>query len=429
MEVFLLALGAAALFGIGSVVQQRVASTSPPGKSLRPSLLLWLARQPLWLVGVATAVVGNLLSGAALGLGSVALVQPLLVSRLLVAIPLSAAWMRRRLGLREWGGVVATTAGLAAFIAIGRPEESDEADPSLWRWGITVAAIAVVALLLVRTARQLVPHREAPMLGAGAGMLFALQSALTHTAVGGLFDNGLVALLTSWVTYAVAVAAVAGTLLAQSAYEMAPLQASYPTLAAVEPLAGVALAIGLLGGSLTFTPWAVAGEVAGLAVMTAGIYLLASSPLVTAHAEVDRQRQAEDRAYRTEEELEEDLARLSHDLELLSASTARRRGAQRTRAHLERALAEVRDGLRRLAELRADIERHQAAERERAAAMPPHQRAELERHESVLDARKREIDERAEALHERATELVERVLAAGGSTTGSQSGSHRIERP
>ena len=246
------------------------------------------------------------------------------------------------------------------------------------------------------------------MLGAGAGMLFALQSALTHTAVGGAFSGGILTLFTTWTTYAVAVTAILGTLLAQSAYEMAPLQASYPTLAAVEPLTGVALSIALLGGTLAYAPAALAGEAGGLAVMTAGIYLLASSPLVTAQTELDRQRQVEGRAYRTEDELERDLRQLNRDLDEIGESTSVRPGrARRTQEHLERDLDRVRSALGRLAELRDDIGRHRSAERAASQDQPPARQAEFDRHEAVLRTREREIDQRAEQLRRRADELDE----------------------
>ena len=85
--VYVLAIAAAALFGLGAAVQQRVAAHAPDRTVLRPALLWHLARQPFWLVGVATALVGNVFAGIALGIGGVALVQPLLVTRLIFALP------------------------------------------------------------------------------------------------------------------------------------------------------------------------------------------------------------------------------------------------------------------------------------------------------------------------------------------------------
>ncbi|MFY1693285.1 DMT family transporter [Plantactinospora sp. WMMB782] len=280
--VYLLAILAAALFGFGASLQQRVAAKAPDDKVLRLSLLWHLVRQRLWLMGVATALVGNLFSGAALGMGGVALVQPLLVTRLIFALPISAHWNRRSLHRREWLGVLAVVAGLAAFTLAGRPSEGEEdlsgAGPL---WLLTGGVILLAVVGLVGVARRLRPSSEAPVLGAGAGVLFALQSGLTSVAVDRFSRDGLVALLLTWPTYAVVVAAVTGTLLAQSAYKVAPLPASYPPLATTEPLAGIGIGLGLLGGTLQVTPLAVVVEILGLGTMAVGVFVLASSPLVT----------------------------------------------------------------------------------------------------------------------------------------------------
>ena len=287
--VYVLAIAAAALFGLGAAVQQRVAAHAPDKTVLRPALLWHLARQPFWLVGVGTALVGNVFAGIALGIGGVALVQPLLVTRLIFALPVAARWNRRRLRRREWLGVIAVVGGLAGFLVAGRPSAGTHTAGNSLRWLITAAAVGVVTFALVVLARRLRPRTEAPVLGAGAGMLFALQSGLMSIAVATLATGGVDAMLAAWPVYAVIGTAVVGTLIAQSAYKLAPLPASYPPLATTEPLAGIAVGVALLGGTLQLQSGAVAIQVAGLVVMTVGVYVLAASPLVTgAHHESGR---------------------------------------------------------------------------------------------------------------------------------------------
>lgn len=339
MGVYLLALGAALLFGLGSVIQQRVASVAPPGKSLRPGLLLWLVRQPVWLAGLGTGIVGNVLSASALGMSSVALVQPLLVARLLFALPLAAVWVRQRLSLRDWGGMLATAGGLAIFIALGRPRESGTVHPGLLQWAVVIALIVGLTAALVVFARRLGPAREATMLGAGAGMIFALQSAFTHSAVGGLFGGNFFAFLANWTIYAVAVAAITANLLNQSAFEMAPLTASYPALAAVEPLAAIGIGIGIFGTTLTSGVLPLSIGAAALGGMTLGIYLLATSPLVTAQRGTMQHRQAEDIVAEIEGEIDRDLHRLQSAVEWLERCRAVEPPTERPaaiRARLER---------------------------------------------------------------------------------------------
>ncbi|HET7329080.1 MAG TPA: DMT family transporter [Nocardioidaceae bacterium] len=402
MVVYLLALGAALLFGIGSVVQQRVAFDAPPGKSLRLSLLWWLVRQPRWLIGVGTALVGNLLAGAALGLGSVALVQPLLVSRLLFALPLSAAWMQQRLSRRDWGGAVATAGGLAAFIAVGQPEAGPETPAPLWRWAVAAVAIGAITLTLVVLARRLSPAHEAPMLGAGAGMLFGLQSGLTHNAVNSYLDDGLVALLSNWTTYTVAVTAVLGTLLAQSAYEMAPLPSSYPVLAAVEPLTGIGIGVGVLGGAISLGALPLTLELVGLAIMTGGILLLATSPLVTGQIGAMDRRQAEERAYGIEEQLRKDIARLGRDLRHLESPGAPSElSARGVSDHLD----QVEEQLGALAALKMKEEPPESSPPQRERPLLPEHREAMDRWQQDIDAREAELREQAKGLRARVQAL------------------------
>ncbi|MFU8873829.1 DMT family transporter [Micromonospora sp. SL4-19] len=281
--VFILAVGAALMLGVGSAIQQRVAFRAPDGLALHVGLLWHLVRQRLWLLGLATTLLGGLLSGAALGKGSVVLVQPVLVLRLLFALSTAAIWSRRPLRPRDWATALAVTGGMVAFLVAGAPGTGNPEGVQDWEWAAPAFAIGTLTLLLVHVARRLRPNQEAPMLALGAGMLYGLQSALTQSAVHRLSTHGLLGLVTSWQPYAVFVIGLVGTLLAQSAFDLAPLSVSYPPLAVAEPLAGIAIGIGVLGGTLRFTPATFAVEAAGLIVMTLAVYLLASSPHIVGH--------------------------------------------------------------------------------------------------------------------------------------------------
>lgn len=315
MWVYVFAIGAALLFGLGSVIQQRVAFDAPPGKSLKLSLLFWCFRQPFWLIGVVTAALGNGLSASALAAGSVALVQPLLVVRLIFAVPLSAVWDRKALDLRDWLGIFAVAGGLAAFIAIGRPQQEQGPGTAFLPWVISAAVIVVAVVLLVTVARRLPPQMQAPLLGAGAGVLYGTQSGLMHVVVRQMGAHGLLAVFANPMTYGIVICSVVGTVLTQSAYEMAPFAGSYPALAAIEPLAGIGIGIGVLGGALAFGPLPFAVEAAGLVVMIVGIYLLATSPLVSSSKEEMWWRMVEERAAALERDLAHRIGRMRHQLD------------------------------------------------------------------------------------------------------------------
>jgi drug/metabolite transporter (DMT)-like permease len=405
--VYVLSLGAALLFGLGSVLQQREASQAPPDEALRLRLLWRLVRRPLWLAGVATALVGNLMTGAALALGSVALVQPLLVARLLFALPLAAAWAKQKIPRRDLLAALATAVGLGVFLFAGAPEAGEEVSPSVWRWLLTGALIGGLAVVLVTFARRLRVDKEAPMLGVSAGMLFGLQAGLTDDAVSRIADGGFIALVTAWTTYAVPVVAISGTLLLQSAYQMAPLTASYPSLSAVEPLAGIAIGLGVLGGTLRFEPVWVAVEVAALVVMTLGIYLLARSPLVTGEVDLLVAQQEEGRAVRLEEQIHDDLSALAAALDRLQRPEAAA-GAERDRHNVDRHRAAADRCLDELRGMQRSIVQRREAELQKCERAPAPD-SEVERRLRVLDERLRDVDERAERLRQWSDELEQRA--------------------
>ena len=107
-----LALVAAALFAVAAAAQQRAAAQVPDERARGLGLIRVLVRRPLWWVGTGGDLAGYAAQAAALGLGSLVLVQPLLVTTLLFALPLAAWWSGRRLSRADVG----VGAG-----AVGRP--------------------------------------------------------------------------------------------------------------------------------------------------------------------------------------------------------------------------------------------------------------------------------------------------------------------
>ena len=76
MVAVLLAFGAAFLFALGTVLQQKGTQRESADSSLRADFLARLARQPVWLAGVVIVIVGFGLQALALSLGRLIVVQP-----------------------------------------------------------------------------------------------------------------------------------------------------------------------------------------------------------------------------------------------------------------------------------------------------------------------------------------------------------------
>src|SRR5205823_14650506 len=127
------ALGSALLYALAAVFQQRAAVAEPPEHSLRLRLLIGLLRRPMWLVGLGCDISAFVLQFWALDHGSLVLVQPLLVSGLLFALPLGAVLSKERMRRHDWTGAGLVVLGLSVFLIVAQPDRgSSDAAPRVW---------------------------------------------------------------------------------------------------------------------------------------------------------------------------------------------------------------------------------------------------------------------------------------------------------
>jgi drug/metabolite transporter (DMT)-like permease len=279
-----LALCAALLYAVTSALQHSAAGAAAPELSLRPSLLLDLVRRPRWLLGNLAEVGAVTLQFLALRRGSLLLVQALLITGLLFALPLGAALSRRRLGRNEWFGAIAVVAGLATFVTVAQPTAGR--DPSGVGWALVLGlGGALVVALLVR-APGVPGAARATFLGGATGVLYGINAGLVK-AVGHLLDAGALHALQHWEPYVLAVLGAAGFLLAQSAFHAGPLAASLPLISAADPVAAAVIGVLAFHERLAGGAAAVAAQLAATAAIVAGVWVLCRSPLVAPPASVD----------------------------------------------------------------------------------------------------------------------------------------------
>lgn len=273
----LAALLAACSFAVAAVLQQAVASSVSAAQSLRPRLVVSLARRPLWVVGVALSAAAFVIQGVALAFGSLTLVLPLASTDLLFALPL-VAWRRgRRLSRTEVTGAACTAAGLAAFLAM-LPGIAGAAAPGVASWLPVLAVIAFLAAVLLTVGLRVSGRVRTGTYAAAAALLFALLDALTKSSADLFRDDGAAA-LRHWEPYALTVIGVAGLFLAQSAFQAGSLAISLPIIDTLEPIGAVLI------GALVFheplaTSWALVVQVLGAILAVAGMVVLDKSPLV-----------------------------------------------------------------------------------------------------------------------------------------------------
>ncbi len=249
MASVLLGLLAAAVFGAGVALQHRAAAAQPDELSLRVGLLVRLARDPWWLLGLVCDVLGFLLEVAALRVGPLVVVQPIIMTAVVFALLLNWAWGGKALTAGEWLSIGVAASGLCVFLVAVAPTHAGDADVGLQSWmaaGIVVGvAMAAAGLAGVQTTGA----RRAALLGVAAG-LAAGAMAVLGKAFGSALDGGLWSTMRSWEPYALIVAGALAVLLQQSAYQAGHAKVSLPIIEVVDPLAAVLLGVLLFGEHL-----------------------------------------------------------------------------------------------------------------------------------------------------------------------------------
>lgn len=244
----LLALGAAFFIAIGDVIHQRSAHEVTDEQVSHVQLFMRLLRDGQWWLGSIVAAVGFALQAAALGLGSVLLVQALLVTSLLFALPISARLSHRRVTRWEWTWAALLAAAVAVIVTVGNPT-AGHSRASLETWTAVIAVLGPALVLCVVGARLWSGPVSAVLLAMVSGALWGLFAVLTKGVVDRL-DDGLWALLRTPELYVWVVVAIAGTSWQQSSFRAGALTATLPTMTVAEPLVGSVLGIVVLGETL-----------------------------------------------------------------------------------------------------------------------------------------------------------------------------------
>jgi drug/metabolite transporter (DMT)-like permease len=244
----LLALGAAFFIAIGDVIHQRSTHEVTDEPVSHVELFTRLLRDHQWWLGSGVSAIGFALQAAALGLGSVLLVQALLVTSLLFALPINARLTNRRVSRWDWTWAALLAVAVAVIVTVGNPT-AGHSRASLETWTAVIAVLGPALVLCVVGARIWSGPVSAVLLAVVSGALWGLFAVLTKGVVDRL-DDGVWALLRTPELYVAALVAVAGTAWQQSSFRAGALTASLPTMTVTEPVVGSLLGIVVLGEAL-----------------------------------------------------------------------------------------------------------------------------------------------------------------------------------
>ena len=173
-----LALVAAFLFALAATLQQKGALNLPTISLADPMSLVRLAGQTTWLIGTLALFTGYLFQAGALDRGRLSIIQPLLVTTVVFALPLGYFLTSQHVGRRQVAGAAVIVLGLALFVYFGDPAGGNENAPNS-QWAIAIGLLSVLSVLMLVFGSGGSLSMKAAVYGTVAGVLFGLSSALT----------------------------------------------------------------------------------------------------------------------------------------------------------------------------------------------------------------------------------------------------------
>ena len=253
-----LALAAAACFALAAALQQkgqfRVAREGRPVEGVKD--IFRLLKVWVWLLGTAVLLAGYAIQGIALDVGKVVVVQPLLVTTLVFALPLGH-WLTGQHVTRKqvWGAVV-VVAGLAMFIRLGDPAEGVDNAPT-WEVLIAIGVVGAVSVVGLIIGRRGTAAHKAAIFGGAAGLLYGLSATFDKPVFSGV-DVGSGDLFTDWEFYALVGFGIVAFGIQQLSLATGQLAPAMASVAVANPLCSSLIGVLLYEERLTQPGWHIA---------------------------------------------------------------------------------------------------------------------------------------------------------------------------
>jgi drug/metabolite transporter (DMT)-like permease len=249
----ILALMAAFCFAAAATLQQKGAlALGEPGDG--GSSLLWLAKSKWWLIGTGALLVGYLLQAIALDNGRLSIIQPLLVTTVVFALPMGYYLTDQVVGRREVIGAIVVVLGLALYAVFGDPAAGNDTAPND-EWLIALTAVTVICGALFVAARRATKHRKASLLGITSGILYGTSACLVKQVTTQLNDGGVAEVLENWQFWAMSVAGIVAFVIQQMSLREGFLATSVATVSVANPIISIIIGILLFDEALSEPTW------------------------------------------------------------------------------------------------------------------------------------------------------------------------------
>ncbi|WP_286929138.1 MULTISPECIES: DMT family transporter [Aeromicrobium] len=240
-------------------------------------VLLQLLRSPRWLAGSTIGLMAWLLHAVALNLGTLSLVQPIILLGVVLAVVVRSSLDRRWPSRNELVGVTVTIASLIAVVSVADTSHEGATAPTSWMLAVAGTGVAI-ALVVTRLANEL-PRRgmAAFVLGMTAGMLFGITACLMKVVGEAISTHGVPGFLGTWSPWVLLSCAFLAMSLNQRAYQLSRLSHSMPVLNVTSVLLSIVLGSVLFQESLPTSPGTLALQAIGLVGIGWGLYRIADA--------------------------------------------------------------------------------------------------------------------------------------------------------
>jgi hypothetical protein len=267
------ALFAAGSNAFGTVLQRRAAVAVPASRSLRIGLIRDLLRTPVWFGGMLGVILSAVFQALALATGSLAVVQPIFILELPLALVVGGAVFHVDVSRKSWFSVACIVGGLALTLFSLAPSGGRAQVPGIW-WVPTLAITgAIGAALVIGGLRRPVGVLRAASLAAAAAIGNAVTAALVKSAMDILSTQGAAAFFSAWQTYSFAAVGGFSLFLLGSAMQGGPLIGSQPALTLGDATVSFCLGVTIYGEHPRTGVWLVPALL-GLGVLLYGVLSL-----------------------------------------------------------------------------------------------------------------------------------------------------------
>lgn len=277
------ALVSACGFAISTSLQHRVVTDSAASARRSSGLLKSLVRSPAWLLGLLVGALAFTFHAVAVKHGALAVVQPIMVSGIVFALPVRAALDRQRPKNSDIAWAAVTATGLALFVIASNPTTGVGGSREVPAMIFILAGFTTAFALSHIGVNSQSTVRRGVLLGSAAGILFGLVAGILKMVVLGSADGHL----NYWAVTVLVVLGVWGIGLNQRAYQVTPLSVSMPVLNVVDVVVAIGFGFYVFHEVPAHQTGALATEIIGMVLMGLGVRQLTRGEVLPTQMSVE----------------------------------------------------------------------------------------------------------------------------------------------